>query len=104
MAAKIPLSQAVGEYLTRLELDRHAAEGTVAEYRDLERFAGFAGGDAGVPTMSWLDRDLLRLPAQVGPGPDRPRGSRRRWRRRPGAPARGAAELRASPPARSGSR
>jgi hypothetical protein len=28
MAAEIPLSQAVEEYLSWLELDRHAAEGT----------------------------------------------------------------------------
>jgi integrase/recombinase XerD len=61
MAAEIPLSQAVEEYLSWLELDRHAADGTVAEYRhDLERFADFAGGDAGVPAMSCVDRDLLR--------------------------------------------
>jgi site-specific recombinase XerC len=47
MAAEIPLSEAVEEYLNWLELDRHAAEGTVAEYRhDLERLAYFAGGDA----------------------------------------------------------
>jgi site-specific recombinase XerD len=60
MAAEIPLSQAIEEYLSWLELDRHA-DGTVAEYRrDLERFADFAGGDAGVPAMSWIDRDLLR--------------------------------------------
>ena len=44
MAAEIPLWQAVEEYLNWLELDRHAAEGTVAEYRNgsraVRRFAG----------------------------------------------------------------
>jgi len=61
VAIGIPLSQAVDEYLGWLELDRHAAARTVSEYRaDLGRFADFAGGDAGVPDLSVLDRDLLR--------------------------------------------
>ena len=61
MAAGIPLSQAIAEYLGWLELDRAAARRTVAEYRaDLGRFADFAGGDAGVPDVAGLDRELLR--------------------------------------------
>lgn len=57
----IPLSQAVTEYLGWLELDRAAARRTVAEYRaDLGRFAEFAGGDAGVPDIAGLDRELVR--------------------------------------------
>ncbi len=61
MATGIPLSQAITEYLGWLELDRAAAARTVAEYRaDLARFAGFAGGDDGVPDIAGLDRDLLR--------------------------------------------
>jgi len=61
MATGIPLSQALAEYLGWLELDRAAARRTVAEYRaDLGRFADFAGGDAGVPDIAGLDRELLR--------------------------------------------
>jgi integrase/recombinase XerD len=79
MAATIPLSQAVEEYLDWLDLDRHATEGTVAEYRrDLERFTDFAGGDDGVPDLGWIDRDLLRAYqrhlARARTGPD---GARR---------------------------
>jgi site-specific recombinase XerD len=61
MATGIPLSQAIAEYLSWLELDRAAARRTVSEYRaDLGRFASFAGGDDGVPDIAGLDRDLLR--------------------------------------------
>lgn len=61
MTTGIPLSQAISEYLGWLELDRAAAQRTVAEYRaDLGRFADFAGGDAGVPDIAGLDRELLR--------------------------------------------
>ena len=77
--ARIALSQAVDEYLSWLELDRHAAEGTVAEYRrDLEAFTAFAGGDAAVPSVARLDRDVLRAYqrhlARVRTGP---KGSKR---------------------------
>ena len=59
--AGLPLSQAIEEYLAWLELDRHASTGTVAGYRgDLQRFAEFAGGDAGIPDIAELDRDILR--------------------------------------------
>jgi integrase/recombinase XerD len=76
---RIPLAQAVDEYLSWLELDRHAAQGTVAEYRrDLEAFTEFAGGNAGVPSIARLDRDLLRAYqrrlARLRTGP---KGSRR---------------------------
>jgi site-specific recombinase XerD len=61
VAAGIPLSQAISEYLGWLELDRAAAPRTVTEYRaDLGRFADFAGGDVGVPDIAGLDRELLR--------------------------------------------
>jgi site-specific recombinase XerD len=61
VTAGIPLSQAISEYLGWLELDRAAAPRTVTEYRaDLGRFASFAGGDAGVPDIAGLDRELLR--------------------------------------------
>jgi site-specific recombinase XerD len=57
----MPLSQAIGEYLAWLELDRHASTGTVEGYRgDLRRFSDFAGGDAGIPDIAELDRDILR--------------------------------------------
>jgi hypothetical protein len=40
---RIPLAQALDEYRSWLKLDRHAAEGTVAEYRhDLTPFTSFA--------------------------------------------------------------
>jgi site-specific recombinase XerD len=53
--AGLPLSQAIEEYLAWLELDRHASTGTVAGYRgDLQRFAEFAGGDAGIPDIAEL--------------------------------------------------
>jgi site-specific recombinase XerD len=59
--AGLPLSQAVDEYLDWLELDRHASPGTVHGYRaDLQRFSDFVGGDASVPDIAELDRDLLR--------------------------------------------
>src|ERR1700709_435169 len=59
--AGLPLSQAIEEYLAWLELDRHASTGTVAGYRgDLGRFSDFAGGDAGIPAIAELDRDILR--------------------------------------------
>jgi site-specific recombinase XerD len=57
----LSLSQAIGEYLAWLELDRHASPGTVEGYRgDLRRFSDFAGGDAGIPDIAELDRDILR--------------------------------------------
>ena len=59
--AALPLSQAIEEYLAWLELDRHASSGTVEGYRgDLRRFSDFAGGDAGIPDIAELDRDILR--------------------------------------------
>jgi len=59
--AALPLSQAIGEYLAWLELDRHASPGTVHGYRrDLQRFCDFVGGDAGVADIAELDRELLR--------------------------------------------
>src|SRR5256714_6595440 len=59
--ASLPLSQAIDEYLAWLELDRHASPGTVHGYRaDLQRFSDFVGGDAGVPDIAQLDRDMLR--------------------------------------------
>ena len=59
--AGLALSQAIGEYLAWLELDRHASTGTVAGYRgDLRRFSDFAGGDVGIPDIAELDRDILR--------------------------------------------
>jgi integrase/recombinase XerD len=59
--AGLPLSQAIGEYLAWLELDRHASTGTVEGYRgDLRRFSDFAGGDTGIPNIADLDRDILR--------------------------------------------
>lgn len=61
MAAAIPLSQAIHEFLSWQELDRHRSPGTIREYRkDLAGFAAFAGGDAGVPDVAGIDRDLLR--------------------------------------------
>jgi len=66
--ARIPLCQAVAEYLSWLELDRHAAEGTVAEYRrGLEAFTAFAGGDSRVPSIARLDRDVLRAYQRTSP-------------------------------------
>jgi site-specific recombinase XerD len=59
--AGLPLSQAIDEYLSWLELDRHASPGTVEGYRgDLGRFSTYAGGDAGIPDIGELDRDVLR--------------------------------------------
>ncbi|MCA1694169.1 MAG: site-specific integrase, partial [Actinobacteria bacterium] len=59
--AGLPLSQAIEEYLAWLELDRHASAGTVEGYRgDLRRFSDFVGGDAGIPDIAELDRELLR--------------------------------------------
>ena len=61
MAAAIPLSQAIDEFLSWQELDRHRSPGTIREYRkDLSGFRQFAGGDQGVPDVAGLDRDLLR--------------------------------------------
>jgi site-specific recombinase XerD len=63
VAAGIPLSQAISEYLGWLELDRAAARRTVAEYRsDLARFAAFAGGDDGAAgiDVDQVDRGLVR--------------------------------------------
>ena len=61
MAAAIPLSQAIDEFLSWQELDRHRSPGTIREYRkDLTGFTAFAGGDAGVPDVAGIDRDLLR--------------------------------------------
>ena len=59
--AGLSLTQALNEYLAWLELDRHASPGTVHGYRaDLQRFRDFVGGDAGVPDITDLDRELLR--------------------------------------------
>ena len=79
MAAGIPLSQAIGEYLSWLELDRGRSRRTVAEYQaDLGRFAAFAGGDDGVPDVAGIGRELLRAYqrhlARLQAGPE---GSRR---------------------------
>ena len=61
MAAAIPLSQAIDEFLSWQELDRHRSPGTIREYRkDLAGFTEFAGGDVGVPDVAGIDRDLLR--------------------------------------------
>ena len=61
MAAPIPLSEAIAEFLSWQELDRHRSPGTITEYRrDLEGFAAFAGGDEAVPDAGGIDRDLLR--------------------------------------------
>ncbi len=59
--SRIPLSEAVDEFLSWQELDRHRSPGTIREYRrDLDGFAAFAGGDQGVPDVAGIDRDLLR--------------------------------------------
>jgi site-specific recombinase XerC len=56
----LPLDQAVEEYLTWLEFDRHRSPRTVTEYRaDLARFTGFAAA-AGATRTSKVDRDLVR--------------------------------------------
>ena len=56
----LPLQQAVDEYLTWLELDRHRSPRTVAEYRaDLGRFVRVAAA-AGVGRTADVDRDLVR--------------------------------------------
>ena len=61
MSAGIPLSEAIEEFLSWQELDRHRSPGTIREYRrDLDGFAAFAGGDQGVPDVAGIDRDLLR--------------------------------------------
>jgi hypothetical protein len=70
----LPLSQAINEYLAWLELDRHALTGTMTGYRgDLRRFSDFVGGDAGIPNIADLDRDILhgyqRHLARVRTGP-----------------------------------
>src|SRR6266487_3366598 len=75
---RIPLAQAVDEYLSWLELDRHAAEGTIAEYRrDLDAFTEFAE-NADVRSIARIDRDVLRAYqrrlARLRTGPE---GSRR---------------------------
>lgn len=79
MATGIPLSQAIAEYLSWLELDRGRSRRTVTEYQaDLGRFAAFAGGDVGVPDVAGVDRELLRAYqrhlARLQTGPE---GSRR---------------------------
>src|SRR6266487_1884011 len=100
---RIPLAQAVDEYLSWLELDRHAAEGTIAEYRrDLDAFTEFAE-NADVRSIARIDRDVLRAYqrrlARLRTGPE---GSRRplavstRARHRDLLP-RGAARPRAHP-------
>ncbi|MBV8526823.1 MAG: tyrosine-type recombinase/integrase [Candidatus Dormibacteraeota bacterium] len=59
--AALPLSQAIDEFLSWQELDRHRSPGTITEYRkDLAGFAAFAGGDAGIRDVAELHRDLLR--------------------------------------------
>lgn len=61
MPARIPLSQAVDEFISWQELDRHRSPGTIREYRkDLAGFQKFAGADVGVPDVAEIDRDLLR--------------------------------------------
>lgn len=58
MATGLPLTQAIEEYLSWLELDRHLSSGTVGQYRgDLRRLADFAGNVEGI---SDLDRETLR--------------------------------------------
>ena len=58
---RIPLSEAIDEFLSWQELDRHRSPGTIREYRrDLDGFAAFAGGDQGIPDVADIDRDLLR--------------------------------------------
>jgi integrase/recombinase XerD len=58
---RIPLSEAIDEFLSWQELDRHRSPGTIREYRrDLHGFAAFAGGDQGIPDVADIDRDLLR--------------------------------------------
>ncbi|MGO8686161.1 MAG: site-specific integrase, partial [Candidatus Dormibacteria bacterium] len=58
---RIPLSEAIEEFLSWQELDRHRSPGTIREYRrDLDGFAAFAGGDQGIPDVAGIDRDLLR--------------------------------------------
>ena len=58
---RIPLSEAIEEFLSWQELDRHRSPGTIREYRrDLDGFAAFAGGDQGIPDVADIDRDLLR--------------------------------------------
>jgi hypothetical protein len=65
----LPLSQAIEVALAWIELDRHASTGTVATCG----FSDFVGGDAGIPNIAELDRDILRgyqrhLPrARTGP-------------------------------------
>src|SRR6266567_9157560 len=65
---RIPLAQAVDEYLSWLELDRHAAEGTIAEFAE----------NADVRSIARIDRDVLRAYqrrlARLRTGPE---GSRR---------------------------
>ena len=56
----LPLAQAIEEYLSWAELDRHRAATTVSAYRsDLERFRKFADA-AGIRRTRELDRDLIR--------------------------------------------
>lgn len=70
MSAGLPFDQAVAEYLSWLELDRHAGPRTVEENRaDLGRYAWFAGGCG----LGQLDRAVLRAyqrhPARLRTGP-----------------------------------
>ncbi len=95
MTTGIPLSQAIAEYLSWLELDRGRSRRTVAEYQaDLGRFAAFAGGDVGVPDVAGLGRDCRRAL--------RARGGRWRSPRAHGGSSRCAASC-ALPPGRNGS-
>jgi len=56
--AALPVSQAVDEYLSWIELDRQLSKATVEGYRgDLRRFIDFAGTER--PLLD-VDRDLLR--------------------------------------------
>ncbi len=60
-SAPLNLAAAIEEYLTWLELDRHASLRTTSEYRrDLERFAKFAAHHPTAVGLEIIDRDLLR--------------------------------------------
>ena len=54
-----PLSQAIDEFLSWLEIDKHRSSRTVEEYRDdLQRFQDFIAGAGG--SFDQVDRDALR--------------------------------------------
>lgn len=58
----LTLPQAIEEYLTWLELDRHASGRTVSEYRrDLDRFGEFVNDHPAAQDITAIDRDLLRM-------------------------------------------